>query len=273
MTPELQAHRRGRFLASLLGIANSSEHGLPQTGLVLMTGEALQASRDSQEAYAAWVRQPGCSLLLLPPYHQGSIFYFLDWSIELAPSTSLAAKHASLASMLAGELTYNLRGLDGACTENMSREEPTSHTRYWKAHSNSGLIAATTLPLWSISLLDQAALVHDFLANIKRHCGTPAINANEAMRQEDDTFHSEDVTVLVCCFGFNVVTAEGLMCRLRTYAVPLLNLESFDVQASLIRLKNATLINAHGLTEKGLDYLMGSKYWAYAESLRDEASR
>jgi hypothetical protein len=47
LTPELQAHRRGRFLASLLGISQTSELGLPKTGFVLMTGEALQASRDS----------------------------------------------------------------------------------------------------------------------------------------------------------------------------------------------------------------------------------
>lgn len=110
LTPELQAHRRGRFLASLLGISQSSQLGLPKTGFVLMTGEALQASRETQEECAAWVRQPGCSLLLLPPYQEGSIFHFLDWMVELAQSNSLAAKQASLASMLEGEVAFNLRG-------------------------------------------------------------------------------------------------------------------------------------------------------------------
>ncbi|SFL93929.1 hypothetical protein SAMN05421863_100773 [Nitrosomonas communis] len=270
LTPELQAHRRGRFLASLLGISQSPEHGLPQTGFVLMTGEQLQASRESQEECAAWVRQPGCSLLLLPPYQEGSIFHFLDWVVELAPSIAVAVKRALLMSMLEGELTYRLRGVNGACTEDMPLGEPTCHTRYWKGHSNSGLIAATTLPLWSISLLDQAALVHDFLAKIERHCGLPSVTTEETKPQED-AIRPEDVTVLVCSYGFNVATAEGLLSRLKTYAVPLLNLANFDLPESMVRLRNAGLINDNGLTEQGLAHLMGCKYWAFAENLRNEA--
>ena len=271
LTPELQANRRGRFLASLLGVNQASEYGLPKTGFVLMTGEALQASRESQEACVAWVRQAGCSLLLLPPYQQGSIFHFLDWLIELTPTISPAANQASLTGMLAAELMYNLRGMDGACTLDMQPGELTCHTRYWKAHSNSGLIAATTLPLWSISLLDQAALVHDFLANIEIHCGLPSVSAQELKHQENDEIRPEDVTVLVCSYGFNVATVEGLLSRFKTYAVPLLNLASFNLQDSMVRLRNAGLINDNGLTEQGLTHLMGCKYWAFAESLRNEA--
>ena len=271
LTPELQAHRRGRFLASLLGISQTSELGLPKTGFVLMTGEALQASRETQEECAAWVRQPGCSLLLLPPYQEGIVFHFLDWVVELARSSSAAVNQASLMSMLAGEMMYNLRGMDGSCTEDMSPGELTCHTRYWKAHSNSGLLAATTLPIWSISLLDQAALVHDFLANIERHCGLPSVSAKEIKPQENDAIRPEDVTVLVCSYGFNVATAEGLLSKLKTYAVPLLNLASFDLPESMVRLRNAGLIHDNGLTEKGLAHLMGCKYWAFAESLRNEA--
>lgn len=270
LTPELQAHRRGRFLASLLGICPSSEHGLPQIGFVLMTGEALQASRELQEECAAWVRQPGCSLLLLPPYQEGRIFHFLDWVIELAPSSPLAVKQASLMSILAGELTYRLRGMDGACTADMPPGELTCHTRYWKAHSNSGLISVTTLPLWSISLLDQAALVHDFLAKIELHCGLPSVGTQETRSEEDNTIRPEDVTVLVCSYGFNIATAEGLLSRLKLYAVPLLNLDSFDLPGSIVSLKSAGLIGDTGLTEQGVAYLMESKYWAFAEALREE---
>ena len=270
LTQELQAHRRGRFLASLLGISQSSKLGLPQAGFVLMTGEQLQSSRESQEACATWARQPGCSLLLIPPYQEGSIFHFLDWVIELAPSISTAVKQASLRSMLASELAYSLHGMDGACTEDMSPGAPTCSTRYWKAHSNSGLIAATTLPLWSISLLDQAALVHDFLAKIERHCGLSYVNEEEIKPQED-SIRPEDLTVLVCSYGFNVATADGLLSRLKTYAVPLLNLAAFDLPESMVRLRNAGLINDSGLTEQGLAHLTECKYWAFAENLRNES--
>jgi hypothetical protein len=271
LTPELQAHRRGRFLANLLDISQTSELGLPKSGFVLMTGEALQASRETQEVCAAWIRQPGCSLLLVPPYQEGIVFHFLDWVVELATSTSAVVKQASLRSMLADEMTYNLRGIDGACSEAISPGELTCHTRYWKAYSNSGLLAATTLPLWSISLLDQPAMVHDFLTKIERHCGLTSVGAQETKPQENDAVRPEDVTVLVCSYGFNVTTAEGLLSKLKTYAVPLLNLASFDLPESMVRLRNAGLIHDNGLTEKGLAHLMGCKYWAFAESLKNEA--
>jgi hypothetical protein len=253
-----------------MGISQTSELGLPKTGFALMTGEALQASRETQEECAAWIRQPGCSLLLLPPYQEGGVIHFLDWVVELAPSKLPAAKQASLMSMLAGEMTYNLRGTDGSCAEDMSQGELTWHTLYWKAHSNSGLLAATTLPIWSISLLDQGALVNDFLANIERHCGLPSISEKKIKPQENDVIRPEDVTVLVCSYGFNVATAEGLLSKLKTNAVPLLNLASFDLPESMVRLRNAGLMHDNGLTEQGLAHLMGCKYWAFAESLRNE---
>lgn len=270
LTPQLQTHRRGRFLASVLGLSPSSGQGLPHTGFVLMTGEQLQASQDLQDECAAWVRQPGCSLLLLPPYAEGRIVHFLDWAIELAASIPMTTEHASLERMLEGQLSYRLHGMDGACIEDMPPGELTCHTRYWKAHSNSGLIAATTLPLWSISLLDQAARVNDFLATIARHCGLPSDTPEETKPQKE-AIRPQDVTVLVCSYGFNVATPEALLSRLNTYGVPLLNLSNFDLPESMGRLRNAGLINEHGLTEQGLAHLMGSKYWPFAESLRKEA--
>lgn len=270
LSPELQAHRRGRFLASLLEISQSSELGLPNTGLILMTGEALQASEQSQKEIKTWARQPGCSLLLLPPYREGSVFDFLDWRVEVATTSSGDASQVRLVNILAGELAYKLHGVDGACAENTASGDPICHTRYWKAHSNSGLLAATILPLWSISLLDQTALVRSFLASIESQCGLPSTSVNEIEHQKSDVVRPEDITVLVCCYGFNVVTAEDLMNELNTYAVPFLNLANFDLTESVIRLRNAGIIDDTGTTEKGLVYLMESKYWAFAESLRNE---
>ncbi len=270
LTPELQAHRRGRFLASLLGISQSPAHGLPQAGFVLMTGELVQASPDLQEECAVWARQPGCSLLLLPPYQEGRIFPFLDWIVGFGSPNQVVAKQPSLGSLLEEEVSYRLHGIDGACSEDTLSGEQASHTRYWKAHSNSGLLAATTLPLWSISLLDEAALVHRFLGKIERHCGVSSVSAEETMPQKD-VIRPEDVTVLVCSYGFNVATAESLLSRLKTYAVPLLDLDNLDLPGSIVRLTSAGLVNDHGLTEQGLAYLKGSQYWIFAETLREEA--
>jgi hypothetical protein len=270
LTPELQATRRGRFLASLLAISPSSEQAFPKTGFVLMTGEQLQASPELQFKVIAWGRQPCCTLLLLPPYKEGSIFPFLDWMIELTSQPMACATQASLETILAGELSHRLQGMDGDCITDSSMDDLTCHTRYWKAHSNSGLIAVTTLPLWSISLLDHADKVMAFLAELDKHTGKSSVTIAR-VEPQTEPLHPEDITVLVCCYGFDLATADGLSDRLRGYAVPLLNLASFDLPESIRRLRCEGLIDDMGLTEMGLAFLRDSSYWPFAENLKGEA--
>lgn len=270
LTPELLAHRRGRFLVSLLAITPSSEQGLPKAGFVLMTGEQLQTSQELQGECISWARQPECTLLLLPPYKEGPIFPALDWMIELSSSPLVNAQQASLENILSGELSYQLQGMDGACTTAVPVGD-LCHTRYWKAHSNSGLIAATTLPLWSISLLDHADKVRVFLAELDKHTGKASVAAPKNKPQEE-TLRPEDVTVLVCCYGFDLATVERLSERLRGYAVPLLNLASFDLPESFNRLRRGGLLGENGLTEAGLAFLQASKYWPFAENLKGEVA-
>lgn len=270
LAPELQAHRRGRFLASLLAITQPSEQALPRAGFVLMTGEQMQASPELQAECISWARQPGCTLLLLPPYKEGPILPSLDWVIELTSSPLANAQPESLESILAGELSHRLQGMDGTCTTATSLGDLAYHTRYWKAHSNSGLIAATTLPLWSINLLDHVDKVGAFLAEIDKHTGKPSVPTPKEEPQED-TLHPQDVTVLVCCYGFDLATVEGLSERLCGYAVPLLNLASFDLPESFNRLRRGGFLDDKGLTETGLAFLRASKYWSFAENLKGEA--
>lgn len=269
LSAELQAHRRGRFLASLLAITPSSEQALPKAGFVLMAGEQLQASPELQAEGISWARQPGCTLLLLPPYKEGSILPSLDWVIGLTSSPLANAQPESLETILAAELSYRLQGMDGTCATAASLGDLACHTRYWKAHSNSGLIAATILPLWSISLLDHADKVEAFLAEIDKQTGKTSATIPKDEPQ-DETLHPQDITVLVCCYGFDLATAEGLSDRLRGYAMPLLNLASFDFLESINRLRRGRLLNNGGLTETGLDFLRKSKYWSFAENMKRE---
>jgi hypothetical protein len=270
LTPELQANRRGRFLASLLAISESSGQTFPKEGFILMTGEQLQASPELQAEGLAWGRQPGCTLLLLPPYKVGSIFPSLDWMIEFTSQPLANAQQASLETILAGELSHQLLGMDGDCIAASSMDDLAYHTRYWKAHSNSGLIAVTTLPIWSISLLDHADKVLAFLAELDKYTGkSSATIAREEPQAEP--LHPEDITVLVCCYGFDVATTDSLLERLRGYAVPLLNLANFDLPESIHRLRCEGLIDDIGLTETGLAFLRASSHWPFAENLKGEA--
>ncbi len=235
-----------------------------------MAGEQLQELQELQAEGIAWGRQPGCTLLLLPPYKEGSIFSSLDWVIKLTSQPMACSTQASLEMILAGELSHQLQGSDGDCISDSSLNNLTCHTRYWKAHSNSGLIAVTTLPIWSISLLDHADKVLAFLSELDKYTGkTSATLAREEPQTEP--LHPEDITVLVCCYGFDLSTADSLSERLRGYAVPLLNLACFDLPESIHRLRCEGLIYDMGLTETGLAFLRASKYWPFAENLKEEA--
>jgi len=272
LTPELLAHRRGRFLSSLLAIEPSSAAGLPESGVVLMTGEQLQESSELQAACSAWTRQPGCTLLLLPPYKEGPILSALDWAVEFSSDHPVVFEAASAERIVAQEVMYQLQGVDGSAAAGcgVHVEGQRSYTRYWKAHSNSGLFAATMLPLWSISLLNHAHLVTELLEDLNRHTGKASVPVAKD-DQSENALHPQDLTVMVCCYGFEVATAASLMDRLHGYAVPLLNLAHFDLPESINRLRQGGLLNQQGLTQAGLAFLQASKYWAFAENLKGEA--
>lgn len=270
LTPELQSHRRGRFLASLLKIVPRSESALPKTGFVLMIGEQFQMSPELQAECLSWARQPGCTLLLLPPYKEGAILPSLDWAIQLESFSAANPQTESLEGILVGELSHSLHGMDGTGIAGSVLDDATCHTRYWKAHSNSGIIAATTLPLWSISLLDRADKVRAFLEEVEKQTGKSGVHTPKDETQAD-ALHPQDVTVLVCCYGFAVVTAEGLLVRLQGYAVPLLNLASFDLPESIHRLRLLGMLDDGGIAEGGLSFLRNSSYWPFAENLKEEA--
>lgn len=279
LSPELRAHRRGRFLASLLGIAAADEQSWPDSGLVLATGEQVQLSAASRDAYPAWVRQPERAVLLVPPYKIGPVLPCLDWEIRLAPPGAGVSSLApdSLDGLLAGEISHLLLGRDGSPLPS-GTTRPDCPTRYWKAHANSGLIAATTLPLWSISLLDRADAVRAFLAGIAGRMGKTSNNPSQeeaagrtGERPVPVKLAPEDITILVCCHGFALQTAAELEDRLGRTPVPLLSLDRFHLPESFQRLREAGMLGDQGVTTAGLELLDASPYRAYAEYLKGES--
>ncbi|MBH3400075.1 hypothetical protein I5S60_10920 [Pseudomonas fluorescens] len=234
-----------------------------------MAGEQFQESSELQAAYSTWARQPGCTLLLLPPYKEGPILSALDWVVEFSTDHPVVLGADSAQNLVAQEVMYQLQGVDGSAGGGMYGDHR-DHTRYWKAHSNSGLFAATMLPLWSISFLNHAHFVTEFLEDLNRHTGKASVPVVKD-DQSENVFHPQDFTVMVCCYGFEVATAASLMDRLNRYAVPLLNLAHFDLPESINRLRQGGLLNQQGLTLAGLAFLQASKYWAFAENLKGEA--
>lgn len=271
LSPELFAHRRGRFLVSLLDAELFPEQSCPDAGMLLMIGEQFQEAGDHQERYLSWARQPGCALLLLPPYKEGRLCEGLDWSIEFACDPLTATQNVSLPAIVASEIVYCLEGIDGRSEPEIGHlwSNHSLNTRFWKANVNSGLIAATTMPLWSISLMDHAELICEWLNWLYRQTGKVSPSANCSHHEETPCHLApHDYTILVCCYGLGVVSPEALSERMRLSVIPIVNLEGFDLPDSFDRLNRLGLLDENGLTSEGLTHLQSTHFWVFAEHLK-----
>lgn len=291
----LAGHRRGRFLASLLD-AQPLADAEPSAGLLLMTAKDFQAGSDAfVERWTHWVQRPGRTLLLIPPFSEGPIVATLDWRVSYRSEKPMQGKVVSdddsgerLADLLSGEIVFALEGRDGAADENAGHRwnDGSAHTRYHKAHTGTGLFAATCLPLWSITLMDAAEIVLAWLDALQAHTRP----ADEAMRVLGDPISSgstdvpagqpgrlsaldpESVSLLVCLFGYETGDLQHVRACLGAGPFPIVNLPTDRLPSLLDRLRAARLVDQNGLTEYGLSELQASVFWGFAQRLREELS-
>jgi len=266
----LQAHRRGRFLGTLLGLTPTDVQPARADGMLLMTGEEFQGPSSKQAAWLQWARQPGHALVLLPPYKAGPVVDRLDWTASLVQDPPTAVASAPLAALLAAEVSFQLPGVDGDSDAAQGHVWASGrpNTRYWKAHSNSGLVAATTLPIWSISLLDSATLVQDWLGALFSHVGKPATPEAPDDENSVSTPTPQDFAVMVCCHAFGVGSPDALLDALQRQPVQVMNLRGFDVPGIFGQLRALALVEERGLSPKGLELLRQSAFWGYAAQLK-----
>jgi hypothetical protein len=266
----LQAHRRGRFLGALLGLTPTDVQPTRADGMVLMSGEEFQPPSSDQAAWLQWARQPGHALVLLPPYKEGPVVDRLDWIVSLVQDAPTAVALAPLAEALAAEVSFHLSGVDGASDGLLGHlwVNGRSNTRFWKAHSNSGLVAATTLPIWSITLMDSATLVQDWLGALFSHVGKPAAPEPPGHGNSVATPTPQDFAVMVCCHAYGVGSPDALLGALQSQSVQVMNLRGFDVPGIFGRLRAMALIAERGLSPTGLELLRRSAFWGYAAQLK-----
>ena len=266
----LQAHRRGRFLGTLLGLRPTAVQPASADGLLLMSGEEVQASSSDQAAWLQWSRQPGHALVLLPPYKEGPIVDALDWTVSLVQDPPSAVQSAPLAVALAAEVSFQISGADGTSDGSQGHlwASGRPNARFWKAHSNSGLVAATTLPIWSITLMDSAKLVQDWLSDLFSHVGKPAAPAAHSDGNSVATPTPQDFAVMVCCHAYGVGSPDALLSALQRQPVQVMNLRGFDVPGIFGRLRAMALVDERGLSPEGLELLKQSAFWGYAAQLK-----
>jgi len=274
LNEKLTDHRRGRFLMTQLDAVAMVDE-LPVAGVLLMIGSDFQGmNKADQKVLWQWCRQPGRTLLLLPPYQEGAIFNDLDWKITFRDQLP-DPNGTPVADKLTDETTYQIEGRDGEFDKSSGHQwgDFSVNTRYLKQNSGSGVFAATTLPLWSIALLDAAEPTLQWITKLSQLAGKPA--GPMAASNGDDArvdLTGQELAAMVMVYGWSTSDADELRHALAAQAVPIMSINEQIMTTLLQRLSSSGYLAAQGLSEKGLQALKSSAYWGYALSLREEVA-
>ena len=281
LSETLQGHRRGRFLTGLFGLQTpSASETSTDTGplALLITGEEFAASSATQSEWTEWAKCEGHALLLLPPYNQGVLLEGLDWRVDLLSQSPSAIETNSptsgLATTLVNEISFVLTGLDGASDRDAGHlwRDGTINTRYWKSHANSGVLAATCLPLWSISLLGDGEKARAWLETICQHVGRAAAVAPAGVSNLTATPSSQQWAVLLCCYAYCQSSPDALQRALALQPVPTMRLDGYDLPLLFGELRSNGWLDESGLSDQGLVLLAAGPFWRYAEQLKELVS-
>lgn len=272
LSAALASNRKGRFLQTVAGALPLETEWLnspPDSGLILLQAEELVDKKVLQSVYL-WAMQPGCATLLINPQIEpltelGSLPTPLDWTVT--PAT-LCTEEAGLTEVLADETSQAIAGFTGSADHRLHMAGDLAHTRYIRKHSNSGLFALTTMPLWSLSLLDHGDILISWLNWFVDHAGVAAPPAKEKAELADYSPDKYDLVVLLLLYAGN---GKGLMELTDNDALKLMfDVNSLDVLKRCEVLQEYGYINEAGLTEHGEASLQASKYWAYASLLSEQ---
>lgn len=271
---KLAEHRRGRFLAAALQ-AQGLGDTLPEAGVLLMLGKDFQASGDvDRDVLTSWCAGPGRTLLLLPPYHEGSVLASLDWTIGFRDAVA-QPEGRRVPDLLAQETTYLLHGRDGDCDPQGGHQwlDYSVNTRFSKAHSGSGVLAVTCLPLWSITLLNEVAALDHWLRALHRHAGLAAEHRGAvAVVAGPAPLAPEALGVMVCLCGWQTGDPDVIFSALAAQPVPMFQLNRERVAELLPELQAGGYLDEQGLSAAGVAALRASPYWGFAVRLREELS-
>lgn len=272
LSSALASNRKGRFLQTVAGAQPLEAEWLnspPTSGLLLVQAEELTSNYTLQGLYQ-WAMQAGCAALIINPQTEqldelAHLPSALDWTF--APAAFIA-QEPGLAALLASETNLSIIGFAGNADRNQHMVGDVVHTRYVRKHSNSGLFAVTTLPLWSLSLLDHSDALVDWLNWFVDHAGLAAPIAEAKAELAD---YSPDKYDLVILLLLHAGKGKSLTALTENHAVRLMfDVHSLDITKRSKVLLQHGFINEAGLTESGKNSLQASQYWTYSPRLSEQ---
>lgn len=274
LSQALARNRKGRFLQAIIGaipLAAEWPHSMPASGLLLVQAEELTHS-DALLALYQWAMQVGCAVLVIDPLSANLALLAklptpLDWS--LAPS-NMSAKEPAIALILADETNQALIGFSGSADRQQHMVGDIVHTRYIRKHSNSGVFAVTTLPLWSLNLLDHAEVIESWLHWFVERAGQATLTTEKQPELAVYSPDKYDMVVMLLLYAGSGKSLDKLVDSDSVKQV--FDVNSLDITKRCEVLQVHGFINAAGLTDAGKASLQASQYWAYAPLLIQQLS-
>ena len=178
-------------------------------------------------------------------------------------------------NLMKNEVNFEILGGDGEYDPQLGHQwiDHSINTRYFKAHSGTGVFAVTCLPLWSISLLDEAPACLFWLKGLTQHAGKPSKKEDErTIAQHTFTPSPQHYSVLVCVYAWETGNVDTLRHYIIDQAMPIMNADSIDLAQGIKDLSKAGFLDDGGLTALGTENLIASPYWGYAEQMRETIS-
>lgn len=264
---QLATHRRGRFLSTLLNTESTEE--MPQSGILLMIGKDFQElTNEEKKVLFQWTHSPGRTLLLLPPFNQGRLLDELDWNCDFKEKS--AETEDDFVGLLKDEVNHEILGDQGKCDQQYGHQwsNRSVNTRFYKAHSGTGIFAMTCLPLWSISLLGETERCLSWLAGLTQQAGQPTQESESLV--ENDTFelNAQHYSVMVCAYAWRSGNLDKLQDYLSHQTIPIMQVDAINLTQGIEDLAKAGMLNDDGLTPQGCDVLKSSPFWEYAVQMR-----
>jgi len=272
LVASLASHRRGNVLKDILPVQRlTNEEELPSSGALILFGQDWQSFNVEQQAqYWTWLKEGGRQVLLIPPFSEGPVDNALDWQAKNIKDA--LSSHIGLAAYLKDEVKFEFQAVArqfdrdlGHCWDNDS-----INTLYYKPHASGGVFSATSLPLWSLSCLDEIDLVHAWFECLYSFAGFASVNELSSSNAEGEAtaqikLKEEHLALLCSSYGQVLTDQHALISRVNRLGV--FRLEAHLLELAIEELIKSGLLVGGEITEEGTARLMASSYKIYAEEL------
>jgi hypothetical protein len=261
---QLAEHSRGDVLVEATGAARAA--ALPADwGLSLAFASEFQdLSSEEQAGWSAWAEPPGRTLLLLPPFRLQESSVPAAWRVYRQEKIEVTEARG-LPKLLGAEVRYGLAGTWQAPAHlGAIWKDTVINTAIYKKHPHSGVFALTTLPLWSLTVLDHRKALGDWLAELHQLAGEPAPLTNES---EAPGFvpQADHFAIMLHLFHGDFASREGALLALAES--PVLAMPEAVAVERMNELEQAGQVSGSMLTTAGRELLLASPYAVYAEAM------